>query len=47
MYINFASDWPAYIFMAAFLWFMTYVIMKGRSQEDVSVKAIPETKKVK
>ncbi|MDR1695042.1 MAG: hypothetical protein LBR69_00180 [Endomicrobium sp.] len=34
MYINFASDWPAYIFMAAFAVFMAYVIIKGRGKEE-------------
>ena len=36
MYINFASDWPAYVFMAAFLVFMIYVITKGHGKEDNS-----------
>ncbi|MCL2390904.1 MAG: hypothetical protein FWD54_05175 [Endomicrobia bacterium] len=45
MYINFASDWPAYIFMAAFVVFMVYVIVKGHGKEDVSANAVSDTKK--
>ena len=47
MYINFASDWPAYIFMAVFVAFMVYVIVKGHGKEEVSVDAAPDTKKEK
>ncbi|MDR2425831.1 MAG: hypothetical protein LBD46_01375 [Endomicrobium sp.] len=32
MYIDFASDWPAYFFMAIFLGFIVYVIIKGHSK---------------
>ena len=42
MYINFASDWPAYIFMAAFVVFMVYVIIKGHGKEDVPVNPASE-----
>ncbi|MCL2334655.1 MAG: hypothetical protein FWC57_01170 [Endomicrobia bacterium] len=34
MYIDFASDWPAYIFMAAFLIALVYVIVRGHSDKD-------------
>ena len=33
MYIDIASDWPAYVFMAAFIVFMVYVIVKGHPKE--------------
>ena len=33
MYIDIASDWPAYIFIAAFIVFMVYVIVKGNAKE--------------
>jgi hypothetical protein len=34
MYIDFASDWPAYLFMAAFVVFFVYIIIKGNSKKD-------------
>ena len=47
MYIDFASDWPAYFFMAGFAIFMVYVIVKGHPKEDKSVvtEKIQEAKK--
>ena len=49
MYIDFASDWPAYIFMAIFLVFIAYVIVKGHPKTDDAVVAekVLETKKKK
>ena len=37
MYIDFASDWPAYIFMAAFLVALVYVIVKGHPKHEHDV----------
>lgn len=34
MYIDFASDWPAYVFMVLFIVFVAYVIIKGNSKEE-------------
>jgi hypothetical protein len=34
MYIDFASNWPAYIFMALFVVFFVYIIIKGNSKKD-------------
>ncbi|WP_269763532.1 hypothetical protein [Candidatus Endomicrobiellum trichonymphae] len=34
MYIDFASDWPAYLFMAVFIIFFAYIIIKGNSKKD-------------
>lgn len=47
MYIDFASDWPAYLFMAAFIIFVTYVIIKGNSKEEVQEAKAEETNKKK
>ncbi|MCL1971986.1 MAG: hypothetical protein FWG57_03225 [Endomicrobia bacterium] len=46
MYIDFASDWPAYFFMAAFLAFIVYVIIKGhpKVEQGVVAEKIQETK---
>jgi hypothetical protein len=35
MYINFASDWPAYLFMMLFAFLFVYIIIKGNSKKDV------------
>ena len=32
MYIDFVSDWPAYAFMALFVFFFVYIIMKGNAK---------------
>ncbi len=41
MYIDFAADWPAYVFMGAFVVFMVYVIIKGHAkEEDLTVKEV-------
>jgi hypothetical protein len=29
MYIDLVSDWPAYMFMALFVFFFVYIIIKG------------------
>jgi integral membrane sensor domain MASE1 len=34
MYIDFASDWSAYLFMALFVIFFVYVIVKGNSKQE-------------
>jgi hypothetical protein len=35
MYIDFVSDWPAYLFMALFIFFFTYIIIiSGKSSVD-------------
>lgn len=47
MYIDFASDWPAYIFMVGFVFFVAYIIIKGNSKEEVLETKIEETKKKK
>jgi hypothetical protein len=31
MYIDFSSDWPAYLFMALFVVFFAYIIVRGNS----------------
>ncbi|MDR1195745.1 MAG: hypothetical protein LBL00_04615 [Endomicrobium sp.] len=48
MYIDFASDWPAYFFMAAFLVFIVYVVIKGHPkavEDDSIVEKAQEVKK--
>jgi hypothetical protein len=47
MYIDFASDWPAYFFIAAFVVFMAYVIVKGhpKVEEGVVAEKVQETKR--
>jgi hypothetical protein len=30
MYIDFASDWPAYLFMALFIFFFAYIVIRGK-----------------
>ncbi|MCL2144392.1 MAG: hypothetical protein FWH43_02705 [Endomicrobia bacterium] len=48
MYIDFASDWPAYFFMAVFVVFLAYVMVKGRAkvvEDDVAAVKTNETKK--
>jgi SNF family Na+-dependent transporter len=50
MYIDFASDWPAYFFMAIFLAFIVYVIVKGHSkgiEDDAVAEKAQEIKKKK
>jgi hypothetical protein len=34
MYINFASDWPVYLFMGVFVVFFAYIVIKGNSKKD-------------
>jgi hypothetical protein len=34
MYVNFAADWPAYVFMALFIIFFVYIIARGSSKQD-------------
>lgn len=34
MYIDFASDWPAYIFIVAFIVFFIYVLVKGNAKNN-------------
>ncbi len=34
MYIDFASDWPAYLFMSVFVIFFAYIIIRGNSKKD-------------
>jgi hypothetical protein len=34
MYIDFASDWPAYLFMLVFVIFFVYIIIRGNSKKD-------------
>jgi hypothetical protein len=34
MYIDFISDWPAYLFMALFIIFFIYLIIKGNSKTN-------------
>jgi hypothetical protein len=34
MYIDFASDWPAYLFMSVFVIFFVYIIIRGNSKKD-------------
>ena len=47
MYIDFVSDWPAYFFMALFVVFTVYVIIKGRPKHEGNAVAekIQEIKK--
>lgn len=50
MYIDFASDWPAYFFMLVFFAFIIYVIAKGHVKVvngDAVNEKIVETKKNK
>ena len=46
MYIDFASDWPAYFFMLTFLVFIVYVIIKGhpKVEKDAVAEKVQETK---
>ena len=40
MYINFLSDWPAYLFMLLFVVFFVYIIARGEhKQKQESVKS--------
>jgi hypothetical protein len=34
MYIDFASDWPAYVFMVIFVFLIAYIIVKGNAKSD-------------
>jgi hypothetical protein len=34
MYVDFASDWPAYLFVAVFIIFFVYIIIRGNSKKD-------------
>ncbi|MDR2191748.1 MAG: hypothetical protein LBO62_02550 [Endomicrobium sp.] len=36
MSFDFISDWPAYVFIGIFIFFVTYVIVKGNSGDAVS-----------
>ena len=40
MYIDFVSDWPAYFFMAVFLVFLVYVIIKGHPKVEEGSAAV-------
>jgi hypothetical protein len=40
MIIDFMSDWPAYVFMAIFIFFVTYVIIKGNSGAPAVLKSV-------
>jgi hypothetical protein len=33
--INFASDWPAYVFMILFIIFFVYIIANGNSKQNI------------
>jgi len=33
MYIDFLSDWPAYLFIALFIVLLVYIFIKGNSKE--------------
>ncbi|MCA6070969.1 MAG: hypothetical protein LE168_01045 [Endomicrobium sp.] len=40
MYIDFLSDWPAYLFMLLFVVFFVYIIAKGQhKQKQESVRS--------
>lgn len=50
MYIDLASDWPAYVFIAVFLVFIVYVIIKGHPkavEDNVVAEKITEAKQKK
>jgi len=44
MYFNFIADWPAYVFIAIFIIFVAYVIIKGNSGGDILSKDVPPSK---
>lgn len=39
MYIDFAADWPAYVFMVAFIAFFIFVVIKGNATEEDIVES--------
>ncbi len=34
MYVDLASDWPAYLFIAVFIIFFAYIVIRGNSKKD-------------
>jgi hypothetical protein len=34
MYVDFASDWPAYLFMLVFIIFFVYIVIRGNSKKN-------------
>jgi hypothetical protein len=37
MYIDFASEWPAYLFMVLFIFFFAYIVIIARKSNESSV----------
>jgi hypothetical protein len=35
MYVDFASDWPAYLFMVVFIIFFAYIVIRGNFKKDI------------
>jgi len=44
MYIDFVSDWPAYLFMVVFVVVILYIVIKQSRKSAGSVKALKSKK---